>query len=55
MRPLLLPDGNLLIPVDLPDPDDGFALKEIGEDHPDCGTWLALSESGEDPGQGEGT
>jgi hypothetical protein len=49
MHALQLPDGNLLIPVELPDPEDGFALAEIGKDHPDYGRWLAVSEPGEDP------
>jgi hypothetical protein len=46
---LQLPDGCLLVPVELPDPADDFALVEIGEDHPDYGTWLVLVEPLEDP------
>ena len=49
MHPLRLPDGRLLIPVALSDPSDGFGLVAIGEEHPDYGTWLALSEPNEDP------
>jgi hypothetical protein len=38
MRPLQLPDGNLLITPVLPDPEDGFALAEFGPDRPNAGT-----------------
>jgi hypothetical protein len=44
-----LPDGDLLIPLLLPDPEDGFALEEIGPEHPDYGMWMAVSEPGKDP------
>jgi len=44
MRILRLPDGNLLIPVDLADPDDGFGLAEVGRDDRRYGTWLRLAE-----------
>jgi hypothetical protein len=46
---ILLPSGNLLVPVEGADPEDGIALREIGPDHPDYGRWLADAESGEDP------
>jgi hypothetical protein len=45
MRAIQLPNGNLLIPLLLPDPEDGFALAEIGPDHPDYGRWLAVNEA----------
>jgi hypothetical protein len=46
---ILLPSGNLLVPVEAADPADGIALREIGPDHPDYGLWLASAEPGEDP------
>ncbi len=49
MRAPQLPDGRLLIPVELPGPAEGFGLVETGEDHPDDGTWLALAEPVEGP------
>jgi hypothetical protein len=42
MRALRLPDGNLLIPLLVPDPEDGFALAELGPDHPEVAQWLAV-------------
>jgi hypothetical protein len=54
MRATLLPNGNLLIPVELDDPDEGAGLREIGPDHPDYSRWLALAEPGEDPRPGKG-
>jgi hypothetical protein len=52
MRALLVPNKNLLVPVD-PDPADdtaaGDPFREIGPDHPKYGHWLALSTPGEDP------
>jgi hypothetical protein len=48
MRVLQLSDGNLLIPLLMPDPEDGIALIAIGPDHLDCGSWLVLAAPGED-------
>ncbi len=51
MRAILLPSGNLLVPVppaDLDEPE-GPAVQEIGPEHPDYCRWLALAEPGEDP------
>jgi hypothetical protein len=50
VRAILLPNGNLLVPVppsDLDEPE-GPALQEIGPEHPDYGRWLARAEPGED-------
>ncbi len=56
MRAVLLPTGNLLVPLppsDLDEPE-GPALQEICPDHPDYGRWrLAVAEPGEDPRGGE--
>jgi hypothetical protein len=52
VRAILLPNGNLLIPVAAEQADDtdaGEGLREIGPDHPDYGHWLALAQPGEDP------
>ncbi len=49
MRAILLPNGNLLVPVGSDDPDDGPGLAEIGPGHPEYGRWPASSEEGEDP------
>jgi hypothetical protein len=43
-----LPNGNLLIPVELDDPAEGFGMREVGPEDPECATWLACSEEGED-------
>ena len=49
MPAILLPNGKLLIPVEMDDPAEGFTLKEIGADHPDFARWLATAQEGEDP------
>jgi len=49
VRAIRLPNGNLLVSVELDDPDTGFGLVDIGPDDSRYGTWLALSEDGEDP------
>jgi hypothetical protein len=43
MRVLRLPDGDPLIPLVMPDPEDGFALTEMGPDDPDSARWLVLA------------
>lgn len=40
MRAILLPNGNLLIPVELADPDASPGLAEIGPEHSQYGHWL---------------
>jgi hypothetical protein len=55
VRAVLLPNGNLLVPLppqDLDEPE-GPALTEIGPDHAHYGRWLAVAEPGEDPRPGE--
>ena len=47
MRAIRLPNGNLLIPVELEDSADGMA--EIGPDQPGYSKWLPFAEDGEDP------
>jgi hypothetical protein len=49
MRALRLPNGNLLIPIEAIDPDDGSGLTEIGPEHPEYGRWFPFAEEGEDP------
>jgi hypothetical protein len=49
MRTILLPSGNLLVPVEPDDPGDGFGLREVGPEHPDYGRYLAFAAPGEDP------
>jgi hypothetical protein len=49
MRAIQLPNGNLLIPDDSADPDEGSGVVEIGPDHPLYGTWLIRSVPGEGP------
>jgi hypothetical protein len=49
VRALQLPNGNLLVPCDPEESDNGSGLVEIGPDDPHYGTWLARSEPGEDP------
>jgi hypothetical protein len=39
MRFIRLPNGNLLIPVELDDPAEGFGMREVGPDHPDNAGW----------------
>jgi hypothetical protein len=53
MHAFQLPDGHLLIPLLLPDPEDGFALQEMGPEHPNYGSWLAVAEPGEEPRLGK--
>jgi hypothetical protein len=49
IRTILLPSGNLLVPVELDDPADGFGLRELSPDHPEYERYLAFAEPGEDP------
>jgi hypothetical protein len=49
VRTLLLPSGNLLVPVEPDDPTDGFGLRETSPEHPEYGRYLAFAEAGEDP------
>ena len=49
MRSIRLPNGNLLIPGDPDESDNGSGLIEIGPDDPEFLTWLAVSKPGEDP------
>jgi hypothetical protein len=49
MRALQLPDGNLLIPLTLPEAEDGFALKELAPEQPNCGPWPGVVKSAEEP------
>jgi hypothetical protein len=53
VRTILLPNGNVLIPADPADPDDGPGVVEIGPEHPEFGKWLAAAEPGEDPRPGK--
>jgi hypothetical protein len=48
MRAILLPNGNLLIPAEPGQGNDGTGVKDIGADHPDYRLWLASAEPGED-------
>jgi hypothetical protein len=54
MRAILLPNGNLLVPVEAGPADDTGAepFREISPEHPEYGHWLALAEPGQDPRQG---
>jgi hypothetical protein len=54
MLTILLPSGNLLVPVEPDDPADGFRLRELGPEHPEYGRYLAFAEPGEDPRPREG-
>jgi hypothetical protein len=49
VRAVRLPDGTLLVPVELDDPAEGSRLVEVRPDHPQYGKWLALAEDGKDP------
>jgi hypothetical protein len=40
---ILLPNGNLLIPIEPEDPDEGTGVREIGSDHPDYSQVRAVS------------
>jgi hypothetical protein len=53
MRTLLLPSGQLLVPVELDDPDGGFGLPKLGPEHPEYGRYLVFAEPGQDPGPRE--
>jgi hypothetical protein len=44
-----LPNGNLLIPVELDDPAEGFAMREVRPDDADYVRLLVWAEDGEDP------
>ena len=44
-----LPNGNLLIPVELDNPAEGFGMREVGPDDPDYVRLLVWAEDGEDP------
>jgi hypothetical protein len=46
MPAILLPSGKLPVPVEAADPEDGFARRDIGSDHPGYGTWLAAAGPG---------
>jgi hypothetical protein len=46
LRTILLPSGNLLVPVEPDDPADGFGLRELGPEHPEYGRYLAFAEPG---------
>jgi hypothetical protein len=48
MRTILLPSGNLLVPVEPDDPADGFGLRELGPEHPEYGRYLVFAEPAED-------
>jgi hypothetical protein len=54
MRAILLPNGNLLIPAEPGQADEGVGVKEIGADHSEYRLWLASAEPGEDPRLGKG-
>jgi hypothetical protein len=49
VRCIRLPNGNLLIPVELDDPAEGFGMREVGPDDPECVRLLVWAENGEDP------
>jgi hypothetical protein len=49
VRCIRLPNGNLLSPVDLDDPAEGFGMREVGPDDPDYVRLLVCAEEGEDP------
>jgi hypothetical protein len=51
MRAILLPNGKLLVPVELGPTDDTGAdpIREVGPEHPEYGRWLALSTPGGRP------
>jgi hypothetical protein len=49
MRALRLPNGNLLVPVETLDPDNGLGLAEIAPEHPEYGRWYPFAKGGEDP------
>jgi hypothetical protein len=48
VRTILLPSGNLLVPVEPDDPADGFELRELGPEDSEYGRYLAWAEPGED-------
>jgi hypothetical protein len=49
MRTILLPSGNLLVPVEPDDPADGFGLRELGPEHPEYGRYLGVRQARGDP------
>jgi hypothetical protein len=49
VRCIRLPNGNLLVPVELEDPADGFGMREVGPDDPEYVQLMVWAEDGEDP------
>jgi hypothetical protein len=49
MRPIRLPNGNLLVPVEADDPEAGDGVAEVGPEHPRYGDLLPYAQDGEDP------
>ena len=44
MRARRLPNGNLLLAVELTEPAEGLAMPEIGPDDPNYSGWLHVSD-----------